>query len=343
MLSMSDIDRHSQAAHAAYMDLLRSLQEEAVCDIQGTPTRLERNGRGYWYDSYRVGTASKKRYLGEDTERLRELLAADRDKRGERRERERYRSRLVRLLRAEGFLGTDAATGSLLNALAAPGVFRLGGTIVGTHAFRLYEGELGVRYRFDDTAQTNDIDIASFERLSLALKDTVSTSLSDVFSDLEFSPVPSLDRHKVWKWKQSRTDFLIEFLTPSFDETEGLRPLAALGVEAQSLHYLNYLLADPLQAAAIYRSGVLVQIPRPERYAIHKLIVASRRHARSNPLKSQKDRRQAAFLIEILAEDRPGDLLEALETARERGPKWRKNIDASLAKMPEERDRLEAL
>ncbi|WP_443751430.1 GSU2403 family nucleotidyltransferase fold protein [Asticcacaulis solisilvae] len=41
--------------------------------------------------------------------------------------------------------------------MANVGVFRLGGTIVGTHAFRFFEGELGLRYRFDDTAQTDDL------------------------------------------------------------------------------------------------------------------------------------------------------------------------------------------
>lgn len=60
----------------------------------------------------------------------------------------------------------DGATGSLVAAMAKAGVFRLGGVVVGTTAFRLYEGELGVRLSFDQMAQTNDIDIASFEKLS---------------------------------------------------------------------------------------------------------------------------------------------------------------------------------
>lgn len=38
-------------------------------------------------------------------------------------------------------MGVDTATGSLLAAMAGVGVFRLGGTIVGPHVFRLYEGE----------------------------------------------------------------------------------------------------------------------------------------------------------------------------------------------------------
>jgi len=114
----------------------------------------------------------------------------------------------------------------------------------------------------------------------------------------------------------------------------GQRPLIALGVSAQALHHLNYLIAEPIQAAVLYRSGVLVQIPRPERYAIHKLIVASRREARDR-LKAEKDRRQARFLIEALAEDRPDDLRDAYEDAKSRGPKWRERLEETLAKMPD--------
>ena len=66
---------------------------------------------------------------------------------------------------------------------------------------------------------------------------------------------------------------------------------------------------------ALYRSGVLVQIPRPERFAIHKLIVADRRQGGPDQAKARKDRAQAAFLIGVQAQDRPEDLLEAYEGA----------------------------
>ena len=113
-------------------------------------------------------------------------------------------------------------------------------------------------------------------------------------------------------------------------------------MQAQALHYLNFLLADPVPAAIPYRSGVLVQIPRPERFAIHKLIVADRRRA-DDRLKAAKDRAQAALLIAVLAKDRPEDLAEALEDARARGPRWRDRINASLAKLPESAAQLSGL
>ncbi|WP_390915473.1 GSU2403 family nucleotidyltransferase fold protein [Pseudosulfitobacter sp. SM2401] len=337
------IDRHSTTAHAAYHDLMRSLLDEQISNIRGTPTRVVRGGKSYWYDSFRIGSDVRKTYIGEESPKLLERLDHLKELRQETDERRKHRSRLVRILRAEGFQNVDAATGSLMSALGRAGVFRLGGTVVGTHAFRLYEGTLGVRYRFDDMAQTGDIDIASFEQLSLALEDIVNPPLPEVLDGFSFAPVPSLDGNKVWRWRQTRNDLMVEFLTPSFTEDEGVRPLAALGVDAQSLHHLNYLIADPIKAVVTYRSGVLVQIPRPERFAIHKLIVADRRRKTANALKSEKDRLQAKFLVKILTEDRPDDLLEAYTDARNAGPKWRARLDATLERLPSVKTMLSSL
>lgn len=328
------VAHHSPLAHSAYHDLLVSLTGEAVASLRGTPTRVERNGRIYWYDTYRVGSDVKKTYIGEDSEALRDEIERHRTATGEHEGRRRNRSRLIRLLRAEGFLGVDAGNGGFLHALASAGVFRLGGTLVGTQAFRLYEGELGVRFTLDQAAQTNDIDIASFERLSLALEDVVSEPLQDVLRQFSFEPAPTLEPGKTWRWKQTRSETLVEFLTPSFSDAEELRPLAALGVHAQSLHHLNYLLAEPIRAAVTYRDGVLVQIPRPERYAVHKLIVADRRLEGTDSLKALKDRMQAEFLIDVLAADRPDDLRDALEDALGRGKRWRERIAATLDRSP---------
>lgn len=332
------MESHSPIAHAAYHDLLRLAKDEAAGALRGTPTRVTRNGRIYWYDSFRIGREVHKTYIGEDSEELRARLDRAAELREGAEARRRERARLVRLLRAEGFMSLDQGTGGLLNAMAGAGVFRLGGTVVGTHAFRLYEGELGLRFRLDDTAQTGDLDIASFERLSLALDDRAEPRVEEVLQGFRFDPLPALDNREAWRWSQSKSGTLVEFLTPAFGE-EGLRPLAALEVRAQALNYLNYLIAQPIHAVALYRAGVLVQIPRPERFAVHKLIISTRRRA-GDRLKVEKDRRQAAFLVEALAEQRPDDLLEAVEEARDRGPRWRARLEEALAARPDIAERI---
>ena len=327
------ITYHSHIGTAAYHDLLRLLQDAAVTDLRGTPTRVTVKGRVFWYDKYRVGTEMAQRYIGPDSPALRARLEQAKAARSDAETRRADQTRLLRILRAEGYASADQKTGSLLNAFAKCGVFRLGGTLIGTVAFRLYEGELGVRLGFDQLAQTGDLDIGSFERLSFAIGDQVDTPLSDVFSELKFRPVPATDPGRTWRWAQSGGDTLVEFLMPAQGE-EGVRDLPALGVSAIAMRHLDYLMADPIPAAVLYRSGVLVQIPRPERFAIHKLIVAERRAGGPDAVKARKDRAQAAFLIEALAELRPDELQAAHEEARARGPNWARRIDASLARLP---------
>jgi hypothetical protein len=328
------IRRHSQTAQVAYHDLVSLLLDEAASDIVGTPTLREVNGKGYWYDRYRIGSEIKERYLGEANPQLQHRIERHESLRARQKERRKERARLVRLLRSERLLGLDATPGSLVAAMAKAGVFRLGGTLIGTTAFRLYEGELGLRLSLDETAMTQDIDIASFQKLSLALQDSVEPGLTKVFDQLRFAPVPSMGSQKVWRWRQSPSQALVEFLTPSFNEEEGLRDLAALGVSARALHHLNYLIAEPINAAVVYREGVLVRIPRPERFAIHKLIVANRRLDGPDSLKARKDLMQSKILIDILSEDRPADLADAYDDAMSRGPKWKTRIEQSLARSP---------
>ncbi|WP_108262315.1 GSU2403 family nucleotidyltransferase fold protein, partial [Mangrovicoccus ximenensis] len=242
----------------------------------------------------------------------------------------RGRAQLVRVLRAEGMTPMDRETGATLAAMARARAFEVGGVLVGTAAFRLYEGELGLTFASEDLAQTQDIDVASFERLSLAIGDAAEPGMVAALGALDFAPVPSLDPHRCWRLKHMRGDMAVEFITPSFREEEDLRDLPALGVSAQSLHFLNFLIADPVHAAALYQGGVLVRIPRPEAFAIHKLIVADRR--RRDPdgrLKRGKDLAQATRLIKVLADDQPELLGETLADARHRGPSWRAHLDAS--------------
>jgi hypothetical protein len=333
---------HSPRAQAAYHDLRRLLLDDAALGIIGTPQKLMRNGRGYWYDLHRVGTSVKNRYIGEDSPEMAERMARHRELAHEAKTRATERTRLVRTLRAEGLASLDRTTGSLLAGMERAGAFRLGGTVVGTQAFKLYDGELAVRLGAADLTQTGDIDIGQYEHLSLALGDKVEEDLAETFRALAFDPIPGIRTTSIWKWRQTTSTAIVEFLTPSFRPEEDIREFPALGVAAQSLHFLNFLIAEPIKAAALYRSGVLVQIPRPEAYAIHKLIVANRR-AGPDQLKSRKDRAQAALLIEALAEDRPDELREAYEDAMGRGPQWRVHIAATLKRMPETAAKLAAL
>jgi hypothetical protein len=68
------------------------------------------------------------------------------------------------------------------------------------------------------------------------------------------------------------------------------------------------------RAAVLWDGGILVNVPQPERYAVHKLIVAERRTA-SAIAKRRKDLHQASSLFDALAEHRAHDLAAAWNEA----------------------------
>lgn len=150
----------SSIATSAYTDLVRLLRDDAVSGVAGKPTLKQRGNKAYWYAARRVGSDMRFFYIGEDTDATRTRIDRIEALHATAKERQAERSRLVRLLRAEGMTPTDRATGSVLAAMADAGTFRLGGTLVGTNAFRFYEGELGVRLPLGGMANTGDIDIA---------------------------------------------------------------------------------------------------------------------------------------------------------------------------------------
>jgi len=317
-----------------YQDLVAAHLQCAVAEIPGTPFRREVAGRGYWYVTRRIGDRVNQRYLGPDSAEMRERIARAKDTQEEEKAFRVRCSIMVAQLRAAGLPRLDQATGKVLNAMARVGVFRLGGTLVGTHAFRLYAAELGSLFPGLLTA-TDDIDIAQFENLKLVIDDHVDPSLPETFNDLALSPAPTIDpKNRPTRWRMPGGGTMVEFLTPRMIDRQGIVKLESLGVWAQGLHFLNFLIADPTPAVALYREGVLVQIPRPERYAIHKLIVAQRRTG-PHRAKARKDLDQAEALIRVLAEHHPFDLLDAYEAARAKGPAWDNAIGRSLKQRPE--------
>ena len=298
-------------AQTAYSDLLARLQEDAVLELGGTPVLRGRGNRKYWYSVQRLAGRAVERYLGPDSPETREQVERARQANEGSRDRRSQRARLARMCRAGGLPAADAQTGKVLLALSKAGVFRLRGVLVGTHAFRCYAALLGVEIP-EARAVTEDIDIAAYRSVSVALDDRLDPSLGEALN---------------------RIGPFVELLTPNEgpDRDEPIE-LPALGAHALPLRFLDYLIREPVQAAILYRSGVLANVPDPARYAVHKLIVATRRTA-SAPTKARKDIEQSAALIRVLAEDRPDELEDAYAEARARGPAWREAVDRGARRL----------
>lgn len=113
--------------------------------------------------------------------------------------------------------------------------------------------------------------------------------------------------------------------------------MPALGVaSAENLRFPDYLIYEPIRTVLLFRQGVTVVVPAPERYAIHKLIVSSWRLTETlGRLRADKDLTQAALLFEALVQKRHGDeLTDAWEEALNRGDPWKESIVSGLSRLP---------
>jgi len=326
-------DRYPSALQSAHLDLLSRHLDRRVNEFGGVPILRRIKERDYWYAEIAVKGRKRHRFIGPDNADLRQRIERARAAVEDVRAARAANRSLVRQLVAAGAPRLDPNTGSVLRAMATAGVFRLGGTLVGTQAYRLYALELGAKLAGLYEA-TEDVDIAAFAQLSPALDDQLDPSLGEAFGALGMQPAPSLDPARPTRWIARGGGPVVDFLAPSFSDDEGPIRLAAFDGWAQGLHFLNYLIAEPIPAVALYLDGVLVQIPRPERFAVHKLIVAQRRNT-ANRAKVRKDLAQAKGLIEVLSADRPDDLQDAYRTAMDAGPRWRAAIARSLQWRPE--------
>ncbi|MBS0420445.1 MAG: hypothetical protein JSR66_22250 [Proteobacteria bacterium] len=215
----------------------------------------------------------------------------------------------ARLLSRAGFATVDRKAYYTLASLHNHGLFRAGALLIGSHAYGALLNALGVRAV---PYATEDVDIA--RREALALPDV--PSFQDMLREtgIDFYGVPSLDR------LAAATSFAepggarlrVDLLVPSTNDDYPTVAVPELKTHAKGLPYLAYLLGTSQEVPVLSSHGaVMVRVPTPERFAIHKLIVSQLRTKTSS--KPEKDLRQAATLIEAVVERFPGAIENALQ------------------------------
>jgi len=332
--------RFGTQLQAAYSELLEQLQQAELDDLasyEGSFGAKTVKGSRYWYFRRRAGEKLEERYIGRESHELLERIEQLKPRVADAKAAAAGRRELIRQMRAGGYLTPDRRTGRVLEELSRAGVFRLASVLVETHAFRCYGAMLGCRLQAQD-ATTSDIDIAHDPTVSVAISDSTDPHVAAALATAKrFVPIPGLNPGRaISSWQTSDRQLRVELLTPEIGKpgSSSVR-LKALGAFAQPLRFLDYLLAETQPAAVLTGSGVLVTVPVPERYALHKLIVAQRRE-RSEQEKSQKDLAQSESLLRVLLEDRPGDVKDAWSNLVSRGAAWKRDATRSLQHLPKE-------
>ncbi|MEO1610551.1 MAG: GSU2403 family nucleotidyltransferase fold protein [Pseudomonadota bacterium] len=302
-------------------------------DPGGSFAKKKRHNKFYWYWQRREGKKVIQKYVGPFTDkaitdRVKRFSALKSDY-DERRE-------IVRSLLAAGLPRPEFLSGEVTESMCRAGFFRLRGVLVGTAAYQCYAGILGCRLPHTTTG-TADADFAQFFAIANLLDDSLPPIL-DVLHEVDstFHPVPHSSGSPRSTSFINDSKFRVEFLTPNrgSDDYEG-KPAsmpALSGAAAEPLRFLDFLIRNPVRSVLLHGGGVPVTVPSPERYAVHKLIVAERRHD-TMASKINKDIAQAAALIEAMRQTRFVDLSSAWQEAWERGPTWRQELMNGIVRL----------
>ncbi|MCM2253878.1 MAG: nucleotidyltransferase domain-containing protein [Ramlibacter sp.] len=318
----------NQAAQQA--DLRRS-----VADVPGGFAKKQVAGRTYWYHQVRNPNGSLiQTYVGPDDESTRLLIARHGDPKAK-----AARKHLVSLARAAIELGCTPIPPNharVIERLAECGLFSAGGILVGTHAFLAYQNHFGVSWSVGHA--TLDLDFAhAGANVSLALPENLELDAAGAIESLEMGFVPNQARTTFTK--EDEPDFDLDFLTSCGRGGDEPVELARFNLTMQPLKFMELSLEDPMRATLLWRNGpIVVNLPRPQRYALHKLIVYGER-PQAQRAKANKDLAQAAALLDYLLDHDSDSTAEIWADVSERGPGWRKRLNkgfrALTAKYPD--------
>lgn len=304
--------------------LQAELLEQMLAFSEGSLPALERGsfvskeigGRRYWYLQRLAAGVKRQIYLGAESDELLERIRSSESDREEQQSMlQRFRE-LSAMAVAGGATRLPATVSAVLETLADLGMFRFGGMLIGTHAFAAYGGMLGVCFE-GANVRTEDIDLAQ-SRITVAVDQDPAIDLLDSLREIDqrFFAVPSLDPRKPsTSFAVRGRDLRVDFLTTGRRGEASPVMLPLFGIAAQPLPNLDYLTRNGQPAVLHGRSPILVSVPAPAHFSLHKLWTSLQR-APAFQTKSRKDLAQAANLLEVLLRDRPSDVSAAWRDAR---------------------------
>lgn len=322
----------SLTAQTAYAQTLEaSITAEhmrSVADLSGSFAAKTVKGHRYWYYQYTEPSGKLRQiFVGPDNDAVKGLIA--------RKGQPAVTTSLAPLARSAIALGCADILPrhfQVLKRLSEYGFFRAGGVLVGTHAFIAFGNMLGVRW--GDASRTQDIDFAhSGRNIALAFAPNLEVHTQEAIESLKmgFLPVSGLSGKGGAAYLNPREpEFRLDFLTTLHRDGEAPYEHPALHVTLQPLKFMEFSLEQVQQAVLLADAGpVVVNVPHPARYALHKLIIAGEREG-AFQAKANKDLQQAGMLLSVLKERRPWEVDEVWRDLLSRGDGWVKRVRRGL-------------
>lgn len=329
------------ASSVLFSQLSSSIHDIGFIDnipIDGVFFKKTIKSKEYWYCKT-VASQNRNIYIGPcSNEEINHRVANYKAIQDSSRNIRKQNRNIVSSLKNLGFPGPDIKSGNILSAIADTGFFRLRGVLVGSYAFQTYQGILGVKLN-DANMVTFDVDLAKYHSISVSIDEQIENIERKLrLVDNTFQPMglPFNDLPPV-KFRNS-DGFVVEFLTPniSSDDYNG-KPakMPSLNMGAIPLRFLDFLIHNPINGIILHRSGIPVCVPSPDRYAIHKLIVAERRITDNHQFdKRNKDLMQASQIIQAYDLNQMNEeLAYTWIEAYDRGPTWKEILLQSFNKI----------
>lgn len=333
------INRLSLTAQTLYGELremaLAIGATEGLGDTPGSVVTKVNHGVQYLYFQYRdLGGVTRQSYLGRDTLEMREWVERFESRKADRQEDLQRLNELRGAFLAAGGQPMLHAPLRVLKGFSDAGILRpgIGYVLVGTHAFNALGNTLGVRW--SSQMMTQDLDVAGESVLDIAIT-RPTQSAPDVLEHLGmgFIPVPTLNpRSPSTSFRVRGQDLRVDLLAPLIGQPRDYIFVPSLNAPTQPLRFLDYLITDPVPQIVLGKSvSILCNVPRPERFALHKLLVSESRDS-SFSHKAEKDRHQAMQMLRILCEDSPDAVGEAYQDLQLRGNGWIDRVNKGLRK-----------
>lgn len=296
------------------------------------------NRKRYWYLYISIGTTRREHYLGEETTELLDRIDDEKAVWESSTDDRKLRRQLVNMLIGGGMAALSRDEGKVLALLERNGVFLAGAALVDTVAFRAYANMLGITWASD--IGTQDVDIAIDNQYTLALpRPRAPINLGQLILDsgLGYIKVPTLNRRQPsTSFKIRNRDFRIDVLAPMRGrETNRPIELSDFGTCATPLRHLAFILEDIQPAVLLYEHGIIINVPAPGRFAVHKCVISQKRGSGS-AAKARKDLRQAEQVFRALLQLRPADITLALSAAKTRGSSFLNKFDDGLKQIDSE-------
>jgi len=191
--------------------------------------------------------------------------------------------------------------------------------IIGSWCIYFYRNYF-IDTEYSSSIRTRDIDFL----VPIPTRFKKKTDIPELLKDLGFIE----DFHRKGLIRLNHPELIIEFLVPEKGrERDTPYPLPELGINAQALRFLDFLIDNTIKLEV---DKLKLNLPHPAAFGLHKIIISSRR---IKEVKRIKERQEALRILKILIKKGEEGKIKSLFESMPR--RWRTKVINALKETEE--------